>query len=255
MKTPRNLAFILGLGIAACSSKPISIQLVEAPQEDTQLDSHIEEDIVSVCFPLDDCTSHYNTTIQEPPQKQTIEDLVDDLYKKMTDTKTKRMYVKQTIKHINKFDHLFEIYAKKYSKKYGCNIDKTIGKAIAYVESRGKQYNEDGEITTGAIGELGMMQLKPTTAEWLGVNPHILWQNIKGGIKYIGILLKHYNGNIVPAITAYNAGQGKTDKLIKKAGSDDFIDYREMTTKKSNIRKYTLKILTVMRLFKEGYGQ
>lgn len=56
-------------------------------------------------------------------------------------------------------------------------------------------------------GAMGVMQLMPTTAMWLGVeNPHLVRDNVLGGAKYLAYLLARYKGNSRLALGAYNAG-------------------------------------------------
>ncbi len=56
-------------------------------------------------------------------------------------------------------------------------------------------------------GAIGIMQLMPKTAHWLGVsNPSDSFQNIAGGAKYMAKLLAEFDGNLSLALAAYNAG-------------------------------------------------
>ena len=80
---------------------------------------------------------------------------------------------------------------------------------IAAVAWRESGFRAGVVSSAGAIGE---MQLMPSTARSLGVDPYDTRQNFRGGAVYLGVLLRHYDGDLVRALAAYNAGPGAVDR-------------------------------------------
>lgn len=97
----------------------------------------------------------------------------------------------------------FSTFINKYAKEH--NIDPDLAAAVMNWESGG---NPNAISSQGAIG---LFQLMPDTAKSLGVDPHNVEQNIKGGIMYLRQMLDKYNNNLELALRAYNAGPGATD--------------------------------------------
>jgi soluble lytic murein transglycosylase-like protein len=90
-----------------------------------------------------------------------------------------------------------------------------------------KYYRVDFRLVTGVIavessfrtdaisrsGAIGLGQLKPKTAQWLGVgNPFDPVENISGMARYLAYLISKYGGSLDHAVSAYYQGPGTVDR-------------------------------------------
>lgn len=109
--------------------------------------------------------------------------------------------VLDSVQQSTSLDAMFQ----KASQTYGVPLN--LLKAVAKAES-----DFDPTVVSTA-GAQGIMQLMPGTAKSLGVSdPFDAEQNIMGGAKYLGQLLRKYEGDETLAVAAYNAGTGNVKK-------------------------------------------
>ncbi len=115
-------------------------------------------------------------------------------------------------------------------------------------------------------GAIGLMQLMPATAKQVAQELHLsdakydaerLYQpehNIQVGAHYLGKLLQEYQGNIVYAVAAYNAGPRAVQRWIASNGkrpADEFVEgigYRET-------REYVKRVVGSYRIYRTLFGQ
>jgi len=88
------------------------------------------------------------------------------------------------------------------------NLSPTLLSAVVWQESR---WNPQAVSPKGAMG---LAQLMPATARYLGVNPADPVQNLIGGARYLRMLLDQFDGDVEKALAAYNAGPGR----VRSAG-------------------------------------
>lgn len=147
-------------------------------------------------------------------------------------------------------------FVEEYSNIY--NVDPLFILSIIKAESN---FNKDAKSSSGAKG---LMQLMDATAEEIAekINEPLIekenlfepQKNIMIGTKYYSDLLKMYNGNILLALTAYNAGIGNVNNwiekgIIKEDGSDiENIPYKETSM-------YVRKIIRNYKIYKQIYNE
>lgn len=86
-------------------------------------------------------------------------------------------------------------------------LDPALVRAVIHAESG---FNVQARSPKGAIG---LMQLMPATARYLGVaNPRHPRENIHGGTRYLAELLAQFKNDVVLATAAYNAGPQAVQK-------------------------------------------
>ena len=136
----------------------------------------------------------------------------DALRKRTTDTenRTTSQEISGSFRDVigNKFksvsedmDQIFEDAADRFG------ISSRLLRAVAKAESN---FNPNAVSRAGAMG---VMQLMPATARYLGVNDAFdPAQNIMGGAKYLSQMLDTFDGDVSLAVAAYNAGPGAVKK-------------------------------------------
>ncbi|MHB9031052.1 MAG: lytic transglycosylase domain-containing protein [Candidatus Latescibacterota bacterium] len=104
---------------------------------------------------------------------------------------------------------------RKYAKEYG--VDPDLVAAVLYIESKGDPY------TVSPAGALGLMQITPGTANYLGVGDVLdPEENIKAGVKYLSWLINKYDEP--SALLAYNAGLGMLERNRIPKETQQFVE-------------------------------
>lgn len=136
-------------------------------------------------------------------------------------------------------------------------IDPALIAAVIYAESR----FVDGR--TSSAGARGLMQITPETAADIArrsggttfktedlATPQL---NIAYGSYHLKYLLERYDGRVLPAIAAYNAGPGNVDRWIAEEAAQG----RELTADVipfPETREYVKKVLAAKDEYRRRYG-
>ena len=188
------------------------------------------------------------------------EETINETYKKFIDTynvSKKQEKVKEINKNIITVDNLENVSIVVGKAADGSNInwsDRPIINKIIEVESSGRINAMSDH------GAKGLMQIKDATADnpGMGVPSAVrdkagnisAEENVIFGTNYFDALTERYNGDLVTATMAYNAGMGTIDKWIKEGRN-----YNDLRTETQN---YVGKIFgkDIQELVKAGtYGQ
>jgi hypothetical protein len=102
------------------------------------------------------------------------------------------------------------------------------GLPAIFVESVAKAESGMRPDAISPKGAIGVMQLMPATAQAYAVDPRDPAQNIKAGAQLLRELLIKYDGDVVKALSAYNAGEGAVERY---RGMPPFAETREYVNK------------------------
>ncbi|PRP93047.1 Soluble lytic murein transglycosylase precursor [Enhygromyxa salina] len=122
--------------------------------------------------------------------------------------------------------HRYDAYIRGAARRY--QLPESFVRAVIHTESR---YNPGAVSRAGAMG---LMQLMPGTAKFLGVaQPFDPRQNIYGGCKLLRLLANRFNGDMVLVAAGYNAGAGA---VVKYDGVPPYTETRAYV--KGVLRRY-----------------
>ena len=155
---------------------------------------------------------------------------------------------KEILKNI--YPKKYEEYVEKYSKEY--NVDPLVVFSVIKAESN---FKKDAKSSSGAKG---LMQLMDATAEEMAnkIDTSVAEEeslfdpekNIMIGVRYYSELLDMYEGNMLLALTAYNAGIGTVDNWIEKGIiNSDGSNVENIPYKETN--NYVRKILRDYKIY------
>ncbi|NMD33840.1 MAG: lytic transglycosylase domain-containing protein [Firmicutes bacterium] len=137
-------------------------------------------------------------------------------------------------------------------------IDPFLIAAVIQTESG---FREDAVSSEGARG---LMQLLPSTAEWIATktgesdfHPDKLFEpgyNITVGSWYLADLLRQFNGNEVIALAAYNGGRGHVQRWLEE-GVWDGSEAGLAQIPFSETRTFVQRALKNYRSYRDLYGE
>lgn len=149
-------------------------------------------------------TSNFGTLLLDPRLKQVNADIIKESPQISFSNALQEAGAIQTNTQAATKSQILNV-VNQIAEKHG--VDEKLVQALIKQESG---FNPKAKSKAGAMG---LMQLMPSTAKNLGVqDPYNIVQNVEGGVKYLKSMLNKYNGNVILALAAYNAGPGAVDK-------------------------------------------
>ncbi len=111
-----------------------------------------------------------------------------------------------------------EYYVAAYAQRYGVPV--ALVRAIVEHESNWQP------CVASPKGAVGLMQLMPATARWLGVRDRCnLEQNISGGVRYLSWLMRLFHDDLRLVAAAYYAGEDVIGRRTLAYRNPDVITY------------------------------
>ncbi len=137
------------------------------------------------------------------------------------------------------------------------HLDPALVAAVIYAETR---FNP----RTSPAGALGLMQIEPATAKFLAHQsggtaftvadlgtPQV---NIAYGSYYLRYLLNLYDGNVVMALAAYNAGETNVDHWVARVKAAHR-QFRVADIPIAPTQSYVLEVLNKQRAYRSHYAK
>lgn len=138
------------------------------------------------------------------------------------------------------------------------NLDPALIAAVIYQESRFRPRES-------SAGAQGLMQILPATADFIAgrtggvkfthsdlATPQV---NISYGAYYLKYLIDRYDGDVLTALAAYNAGEGRVDQWLtdsgKRGGTIDNADEIPFP----ETREYVKNVLKARDEYKQEYAR
>lgn len=164
-----------------------------------------------------------------PPKGKKTKPVYPDLKKNLTKKYRKNENIIFTT-HKKTAPSLYESLALEIAKEH--SLDPALIKAVITAESNWDPF------AVSKKGAMGLMQLMPATAQALNVkNPYDPEENIRAGIRYLKYLLEKFNGDIVLAIAAYNAGPTIVEKFGRIPPINETLQYVKKVLSLSGYKK------------------